>query len=150
MSTHVLVASVLALSPSGAAVAVLAVGVAVVAAYLVLRVGATEQRLRLGAAAGGEHPAPVDAAALAPQGPQRYRVTVHAHDGSSAQYSVVTSSDSKKAASIAFDNHIREHEPDVPRSEVRDVQVEHLGPAERTPSGTVDFHDGDLFDRSEF
>jgi hypothetical protein len=143
-------ASVLGLSPSGAAVAVLAVGVAVVAAYLVLRAGAAEQRLRLGAAGAGDPSTPADPATLAPQGPQRYRVTVHAHDGSSTQYSVVTSSDSKKAASIAFDDYTRTLEPDVRRSEVHDVQVEHLGPAERTASGAVDFHDGDLFDRSEF
>lgn len=142
--------TVLALSAGVAAIAVLAVAVVAAVVSILVRAGAAEQRRRAGSERGTATMGTADSPDLSPQGPQRYLVTVHSHDGTSSSYSVVTAADSKRAASIAFDNHGRSLGADPSSDAVRDVQVEHLGPAALTAAGRVDFRDGDLFDQSEF
>lgn len=143
--------------------------VLVVVGYLGVRIGATRRRVvdlteqPTGTPSGSSIP---------PQGPQRYLVTIHLEDGGATRYTVVTAVDSKKAASIAFEDHRRRRaeaggemaaatppasggapldpSESVEPTDVRHVQVEHLGPVPRTDDGTLAFNDGDLFDRTEF
>ena len=133
----------------GVVVALLLVFAALLVAYFTVRSNAGDPRMR-----ADREPL------LPPDGPQRYRVTIHSLGGDAAHYSVVTGAGTKKAASIAFDSHARiddepspAPEPNGPAEEVRDVRdvrVERLGAVAREADVSVRFEDGDLFDRSEF
>jgi len=139
---------------AGVMVALLLLFAALLVAYFTVRSGAGDPRMRA-------DPAPL----VPPEGPQRYRVTIHSLGGDTTNYTVVTGGGTKKAASIAFDSHGR-REPaassasaaDVPvdsapegtHEDVRDVRVERLGAVDRESDGSVSFQDNDLFDRAEF
>jgi hypothetical protein len=142
---------------AGLVVALLLLFAALLVAYFTVRSSAGDPRMLA-------DPAPL----VPPEGPQRYRVTIHTLAGDTTNYTVVTGGGTKKAASIAFDSHGRSQPapasapldptaqdapdttPDTTPEEVRDVRVERLGAVDREADGGVSFQDGDLFDRSEF
>ena len=162
-------AVVLAVSSSTVAVGALVIVVALLAAVLIVRAGVAEQRRRVIDLTAPKLPLPSSGSGtvLPTEGPQRYLVTIHLEDGRSTRYSVVTSVGSKKAASIAFEDHRRRRaesesadgvvvslpppeQDSAEPTDVRHVQVEHLGPVPRADDGNYALNDGDLFDRTEF
>ena len=155
-------APVLAVSAATVAVAVLLVGVAVVAGYFAMRSDLLPWRRHVVDLRDTAVDPTVLTSGVPPLGPQRYLVTLHLEDGGTDRFTVVTGVDSKKAASIAFEDHRRRlaegdgrtvHDaPDgsAERTDVQRVQVEHLGPVSRLDDGRLAFDDGDLFDRTEF
>lgn len=79
--------------------------------------------------------------------PQRFRVRIHIGPSAAIPYSVVTWHAAEKAVAIAVQSHLRRY---ADGGEIRDVEVEDLGPVGRDAHGAMLLEPADITDRSEF
>jgi hypothetical protein len=81
--------------------------------------------------------------------PERFKVMIRTRAGGEVRYNVVTWLSEHKAVAMAVTAHLDRH-GNTATSAIVDVTVSDLGPAARSPSGTVDLQSGELSDRFEF
>jgi hypothetical protein len=81
--------------------------------------------------------------------PERFKVMIRTRAGGEVRYNVVTWLGEHKAVAMAVTAHLDRH-GNTQTSGIVDVTVTDMGPAARSPDGTVDIQPNELSDRTEF